>query len=217
MGRVGVDVMTPEARFDRGQHIFRSPDFRKIVDGAIDFLCASPVHGLPPLTPFEDAGVYSLYYKGDLEIYRKITEINSGNFVQPIYVGKAVPRGWRTSRNIKANENSLYSRLREHARSISQAQNLALVNFFCRFIIFESEETDLISTVEAELIRRFRPLWNSVIDGFGNHDPGSGRYYQRVSEWDTLHSGRLWVKKLKGEVPILSDIEKKIQDAITSL
>ncbi len=209
--------MTLEINFDRGKHIFRCPDFRKIVDEAVDFLCTSPVHFLPPASAFEDAGVYSLYYKGNLDIYTQLAEINSANFIQPIYVGKAVPRGWRTSRNTKSTENSLYSRLREHARSIGQAENLMIGDFACRFMILERDEADLISTVEADLIRRFRPLWNSIVDGFGNHDPGSGRYYQRVSEWDTLHPGRAWVKKLKGDTPVFADIEKKIKDAITSL
>lgn len=203
--------------FDRSKHVFRSPGFQKIIDEAVEFLCASPVHILPPVTSFEDAGVYALYYQDTFATYAELAKKNSKGFNQPIYVGKAVPRGWRTSRTTKSGENSLYSRLREHTRSISQIKNLAVEDFICRFMILESEETDLISTVEAELIRRFKPLWNSVVDGFGNHDPGSGRYNQRVSEWDTLHPGRPWAKKLKGIVPILSDIEKKIQDAISSL
>lgn len=43
----------------------------------------------------------------------------------------------------------------------------------------------------------FRPVWNMVIDGFGNHDPGSGRYNQKISSWDTLHPGRSWAMKLQ--------------------
>ena len=206
-----------ETDFDRSRHFFRSPGFQRIIDEAVEFLCASPVHTLPPITSFEDAGVYALYYQGAFGAYAELAKKNSKVFNQPIYVGKAVPSGWRTSRNAKPGENSLYSRLRQHARSISQAQNLAVEDFACRFMILESEETDLISTVEAELIRRFKPLWNSVIDGFGNHDPGSGRYNQRISEWDALHPGRPWAKKLKGAMPILSDIEKKIRGAISSL
>lgn len=217
MGGVGAVAMESETDFDRSKHVFRSPDFKRVVVEAVNFLCASPVHFLPPTAPFEDAGVYAIYYKGNFSLYAKLAEMNDKEFKQPIYVGKAVPRGWRTSRNTKSSENSLYARLREHARSISHASNLIVEDFYCRFIILEREETDLISTVEADLIRRFRPLWNSFIDGFGNHDPGSGRYNQRVSEWDALHPGRPWVKKLKGEVPSISDIEKKIQNAISSL
>ena len=28
------------------------------------------------------------------------------------------------------------------------------------------------------------PLWNTTVDGFGNHDPGKGRYEQAISDWD---------------------------------
>ncbi len=31
---------------------------------------------------------------------------------------------------------------------------------------------------------------NKIIDGFGNHDPGKGRYNQLRSRWDKLHPGR---------------------------
>lgn len=47
------------------------------------------------------------------------------------------------------------------------------------------------------LIRMFNPVWNKLIDGFGNHDPGKGRYNQQRSPWDVLHSGRSWAEKLQ--------------------
>ena len=50
---------------------------------------------------------------------------------------------------------------------------------------------------ESLLIERTKPLWNIVIDGFGNHDPGSGRYNQQMSAWDTIHPGRNWARKLQ--------------------
>src|SRR5262249_6824895 len=49
---------------------------------------------------------------------------------------------------------------------------------------------------ERLMIRTAAPVWNVVVDGFGNHDPGSGRYNQKVSPWDTLHPGRPWVIRL---------------------
>ncbi|MDR0670086.1 MAG: Eco29kI family restriction endonuclease [Treponema sp.] len=52
-------------------------------------------------------------------------------------------------------------------------------------------------------------LWNIVVDGFGNHDPGSGRYNQQISSWDTIHPGRNWAKKLqKGKT--VEEISKQI-------
>lgn len=50
---------------------------------------------------------------------------------------------------------------------------------------------------EASAISLYRPLWNTLIDGFGNHDPGSGRYNQMRSRWDTLHPRRAWADRLQ--------------------
>jgi len=37
-----------------------------------------------------------------------------------------------------------------------------------------------------------------LIDGFGNHDPGKGRYEQAKSDWDVCHPGRSWADKCQG-------------------
>jgi hypothetical protein len=78
-------------------------------------------------------------------------------------------------------------------------------------VIFEGEGSDMISTVEAALIKITQPLWNTVVDGFGNHDPGSGRYEQARSDWDVLHHGRSWAVKCKGKSSSRTEIENKIK------
>lgn len=65
-------------------------------------------------------------------------------------------------------------------------------------IIFEDESSDMISTIEAALIKLNQPLWNVVVDGFGNHDPGRGRYEQAKSDWYVIHPGRLWADRCNG-------------------
>ncbi len=60
------------------------------------------------------------------------------------------------------------------------------------------------------MTRRYNPLWNSHIDGFGNHDPGKGRYEQAKSEWDVLHPGRVWADRLNGIPPDGNKVEEKI-------
>jgi len=97
-----------------------------------------------------------------------------------------------------AKTYELHSRLREHGRSIEVGAGLEMDDFSCRFMILEDKETDLIGTVEAALIRIYRPLWNTVVDGFGNHDPGRGRYNQAKSDWDVCHPGRMWADKCQG-------------------
>lgn len=198
-------------------HIFYSPAFKGIVTQSVDFFLGTPVHVVPPPVRFVGTGVYALYISEGEHIYRTFAELNRDQLVQPIYVGKAVPRGWRQGRVEDSGSTALYSRLREHSRSITQAENLELANFRCRFIVLSGDESNLIGAVEAELIRRYEPLWNSVIDGFGNHDPGKGRYQQAKSEWDTLHPGRVWAGRLRENRAPLDEILKKIDDYLMPL
>jgi hypothetical protein len=160
-------------------------------------LLTCPVVALPPPNPFTGAGVYALYYTGDFLAYQKTAEKNSrGQWAAPIYVGKAVPPGARKGGYGlgEAPGQALYRRLCEHAESIKQASNLSLDHFHCRFLVVD----DIwIPLGESLLISMFSPLWNKAIDGFGNHDPGAGRYNQRRSLWDEIHPGRPWAAKLQ--------------------
>ena len=200
--------------FDYSLHIFRSPKFQSVVNEAIEFFVETPLHRLPPPGQFLGPGVYGVYYVGAYELYAKISELNRSTCVQPIYVGKAVPPGWRTARTGTSETFDLYQKLREYTRSIQQGANLDSDDFRCKFIILNGIESDLIVPVEAELIRRFMPLWNTLVDGFGNHDPGAGRYNQARSEWDVLHPGRLWAVRLTGASPKLENVVSKVRLAL---
>ncbi len=195
-------------------HTFRSPKFRSVVEEAIRFFEGTPVHQLPPPGRFTGCGVYALYYVGDYKLYARIARLNQNACVLPVYIGKAVPPGWRTARVTSTERKSLYGRLREHTRNIQQAKNLEIGDFRCRFVILQEVESDLIVPIEAALIRKHRPLWNSVVDGFGNHDPGRGRYNQARSEWDVLHHGRPWADRLRGESPSLEEVVAKIRASL---
>ena len=196
--------------FNRNKHIYKNDSFVELVKDAVRFFNGTPVLDLPPPERFNGTGVYALYYIGKSNYYKPLFEINRLEFSQPIYVGKAVPRGWRQSKNTNEGKFSheLFGRLREHGKSIEQTVNLDLADFCCRFMILENSASNLIGTVEAELIRHYKPIWNTHIDGFGNHDPGSGRYNQKKSGWDILHQGRSWVAKCVGESATIDDIEK---------
>jgi hypothetical protein len=160
-------------------------------------MLAKFVEPLPPSIAFDGAGIYAIYYIGDFPAYKLLAERNRGNrFGSPIYVGKAVPAGARKG-GLGLNSPAgkvLYQRLAEHAESIKQAQNLKLEDFRCRYLTVDDIWIPLGETL---LIEMFSPLWNKVLDGYGNHDPGSGRYNQQISPWDILHPGRIWAKKLK--------------------
>ncbi len=150
---------------------------------------------------FQGAGLYAIYYTGQFPAYRMIAECNTENkFEQPIYVGKAIPKGGRKGSIIVADPEkpargtALSSRLNEHARSVEKATNLDITDFWCRWLVVEPIWIPLGENV---LIGRTAPVWNRIVDGFGNHDPGAGRHAGEVSRWDVLHPGRAWVDKLK--------------------
>lgn len=73
-------------------------------------------------------------------------------------------------------------------------------------MICEHATSEMIGTVEAALIKWNRPLWNSLLAGFGNHDPGKGRYKQVKSDWDVIHPGRHFAEKCKGAMTPKSEI-----------
>ncbi len=168
-----------------------------------------PVGPLPPIEPFNGAGVYAIYYEGDFSLYKELSERNKdGKYQWPIYVGKAVPAGARKGGyGLGADPGqALFKRLVEHATSIEHAKNLSLNDFRCRFLVVD----DIwIPLAESLLIEMFSPLWNRKIDGFGNHDPGRGRYNQQRSQWDTIHPGRPWAYKLQA----LSSEEHMVREA----
>lgn len=75
----------------------------------------------------------------------------------------------------------------------------------------------MISTIEAALIKLNRPLWNTSVDGFGNHDPGSGRYEQAKSGWDVIHEGRQWANKCNGKHAEKSTVISKINKHLKNI
>lgn len=198
--------------FDRSKHVYDSEAFDEIIKDTIRFFNGTPIQPLPPSERFAGTGVYALYYTGKFPLYRSLYEQNRIAYTMPVYVGKAVPQGWRQARIATRTKSSyeLYNRLIEHTHSIENAGNINLDDFCCRFMILEDAAANLIGTVEAALIRHYMPLWNSCIDGFGNHDPGSGRYNQAKSDWDVLHPGREWADRCIGVSCPLIDVENKV-------
>ena len=203
--------------FNDAAHIFKSETFKSVVEDAVRFFQSTPHHPLPPTDKFIGPGVYGLYYTGDFSDYAPLAAYNASYIRHPIYIGKAVPKGWRTGRSADAESDDLHGRLREHAKSIEQAENLRLKHFRCRFMILKGVESDLIAPCEAALIRAYSPLWNQTIAGFGLHDVGGERYNQIRSQWDTLHPGRTWTKKITGVTPDIDGIRAVIAQALSSL
>jgi hypothetical protein len=208
------------AAFDRTKHVYKNDAFAELVKDAIRFFNGTPVHSLPPPEIFLGTGVYAFYYTGRNPIYKKYAELNRLSYNFPIYVGKAVPKGWRQARvsdNKSTQSKELCNRLKEHSSNITAGAELSLDDFFCRFVIFEEESSDMISTIEAALIKLNRPVWNVAVDGFGNHTPGNGRFEQAKSDWDVIHRGRSWAEKCKGKPKSRAAILANIKTHLSSL
>lgn len=171
-------------------------DKKNLGRSVAEALLLRPVSPLSQTAGLIGAGVYAIYYAGDFEPYRPVADGNrSGVFGQPIYVGKAVPKGARKGGLTfdAAKGRPLRDRLRQHASSVGEAQNLDVADFQFRALVVD----DIwIPLGENMMIEEFKPIWNLVIDGFGNKTPGKRRETQYRSAWDVLHPGRTFADRL---------------------
>ena len=151
-------------------------------------LLEQPVHDLPALRKFSGAGIYALYYGGELDAYAplKALDLAEGGSRIPIYIGKAVRQNAKKGFSAKpVTENKLFNRIKAHARSIAQAENLDPSDFRCRYLVLNDA---YIGLAEAVLIATFRQAWNGM--GLGSNVTGEPRMKGKASAWDSLHPGR---------------------------
>lgn len=144
---------------------------------------------LDQVPKFLGAGIYVIYYTGKYPLYAPISDTDT-----PIYVGKAVPAGARKAlTDVGRTGDSLWKRIDEHRESISYANELDPADFRVRYLVADEL---FIALAETLMIRSLRPVWNQVVNGFGNHHPGGSRMTGKATEWDTLHPGRPWASKM---------------------
>jgi len=188
---------------------FNPLDKKNLGASVAEAMLTSRVHPLGDLPEFRGAGIYAIYYAGDFAPYAEIAKRNKDSKNAPIYVGKAVPAGARKGGGSGSSLGKpLFNRLAEHAESIRAIGNLSIDDFSCRFLVVD----DIwIPLGESLLIARYSPVWNALIDGFGNHDPGSGRYNGMRPRWDVIHPGRAWAEKCRPRPESPEDIARDIE------
>ena len=76
---------------------------------------------------------------------------------------------------------------------------------------------DLVAWGESILIRHFRPVWCSIISGFGIHAPGKGRGLQMRSLWDEIHSGRSFATALPSNPITISSLKPQVNQHCQNL
>ncbi len=194
---------------------FNPLDKKNLGASVAEALVTSVAHPLGALPAFKGVGIYAIYYSGNFAAYKPLADANRDrqNPLLPIYVGKAIPAGARKGGALAdpLASKSLFSRLGEHAESVNTAKNLELDDFVCRYLIVDEI---WIPLGESLMIAKYAPVWNSIVEGFGNHDPGGGRYQGKRPRWDVLHPGRAWALKCKDRDESAEDVAR---DAISYL
>jgi len=178
-----------------------------------DALLERPAEPLGAIAPVDGAGIYVLYYRGPYPAYAVLAAANAEEPRWPIYIGKAIPSGGRKGASLAASARgrALYNRLADHRDSIRDVErgsgSLAVDDFTVRYLTVD----DIwIPLGESLLIARFRPVWNIALDGFGNHDPGKGRYNGLRPLWDHLHEGRGWAIKCASRSETIDEVTARI-------
>lgn len=171
-----------------------------------------PVIPLDDLEQFPGSGVYALYYSGPHDAYAPLAESNQadpGSWA--IYIGKAdaenARKGDPDQRHVLEGPKLWRRIVKDHRKSIDQAENLDTRDFSVRYLVVAPT---WIQLAEIIAIRMHKPVWNALIDGFGNHAPGSGRKNMVRPRWDTLHPGRPWAPRLRERQESSEDIEREI-------
>ena len=96
---------------------------------------------------------------------------------------------------------------------MDSASNLNINDFYFRYLTVD----DIwIPLGESLLISMFSPVWNYLIDGFGNHDPGAGRYQGMAPLWDILHPGRSWAAKCQPRGETIEELCRRVEDYLAT-
>jgi hypothetical protein len=171
---------------------------------------------LGDLEPFPGAGIYAVYYSGAFEAYDRLRQANKDGANVPLYVGKAIPSGGRKGLNMftETQGRFLYNRLQDHADSLRLASNLELEDFHVRWLAVDDIWIPLGETL---IIAKFRPVWNLALDGFGNHDPGAGRYNGARPMWDELHPGRVWALRCQPRPESKEQLSERVRTFLASV
>ncbi|WP_218001248.1 Eco29kI family restriction endonuclease [Nocardia thailandica] len=138
---------------------------------------------------FDGSGLYALYYRGDsVDLYRPLAK-----YQIPVYAGQARSSNSATGKTVRAPRPVL-SRLRSHRTSIIEG-GLPIAEFRFRALLMPDVHADL---GENGLRVGYKPVWNTVLRGFGSHEQGATTRKSGKSKWDTVHDGR---SRSHGDVP----------------
>ena len=176
-------------------------------------LLRQPLHPLPLADRFLGCGVYAIYYCGKFLPYKPITKKKGldSEDAKPIYIGRTLGSSRKGRSEGDTPSYRMYERLALHCKSICEVPNLKICDFECRFLVLEPA---WVLFAEQLLISRYQPLWNTVLDGFGNKALGGGREGEsKTSAWDLAHPGRKGTGRIqasKRNANLWKEVEKTL-------
>jgi hypothetical protein len=181
MAAKGFKPNSSAGSVSRGRSPYDPLDLRTLAESMARVVLEQPVYPLSKVPAFEGAGVYIIYYTGSYEPYKSIAQKNKDHkWKQPIYVGEAARKGGRKGGVLVEGPAGkvLFNRLKNQADSIRNTKNLKVEDFWCRYLALKDF---FIPLCESLLIDRYTPIWNKIIDGFGNKVVGVGRKRERTN------------------------------------
>lgn len=164
-------------------------DLHTLGDSLIRAMEERALETLGGIASFPGSGVHFLYYVGKQLPYKEMGEFNARhNCPLPIYVGRAKDPGARQGHSPFEPVTAflLFERILEHRRSVATTgpnpgaqYPISVDDFRVRALV---SMPIWVPLAEAMAVRRYQPLWNAKLQGFGIHAPGGGRDKQRRSE-----------------------------------
>lgn len=176
----------PDAELNRVFNPLNRENLERSVQWALE---AAPPVPLTYVPTCKADGVVSLYYTGAFDLYRPIS---SRDCSIPLYVGRAMGPGTSRRDTSGSFSGELAHVLRHHRMTIEQCENLSVKDFQVRYL---PVERIFIEGAMRLMIGDHAPAWNTILQGFNHHYPGSRRTAKRYA-WDVVHPGRSWAAQM---------------------
>lgn len=188
--------------FKLEDHVYHNEAFAELCKDAVRAFNGTPVCELPP-PRFAGSGVYAIYCTAKTGLYERYgKKVNRMGYNVPIYVGKAVPQGWRQSRTAGVDSLSFDEQMKFWIGLIKSSIGLEAADFQLRSHCCNVAEIDLAHGVHWLMQNTYQPLWNKIFGGCKTTENVAAR-------WARLHSVRFRSKADKtfqGEVRKLMDV-----------
>ena len=169
--------------FKREDHVYHNEAFAELCKDAVRAFNGTPVCGMPP-PRFTGSGVYAIYCTAKRGIYERYgNKVNRMGYNVPIYVGKAVPKGWREENPEAFCSLPIKNQILFWQGEIEKTIGVSANDFHCRISQIDEQSLTLIDGMYDTLIDAFHPVWNAVFCSCINKNDVALR-------WKMIHSIR---------------------------